>query len=59
MMPKSLSHLIERMELVPNERPQYLVFIGLSLGVVALTAIAYFSDPLLFQRFLVLLQERL
>jgi hypothetical protein len=52
MMPKSLSHLIDRFELVTNERLQYLVFIGLSLGVVALTAIAYFSDPLLFQKFL-------
>jgi hypothetical protein len=52
MMPKSLSHLTERMELVTNERQQYLVFIGLSLAVVALAAIAYFSDPLLFQKFL-------
>lgn len=52
MMPKSLPHLIEHMELVTNERLQYLVFIGLSLGVVALTAIAYFSDPLPFQKFL-------
>jgi len=52
MMPKNLSHLVERMEMVTNERLQYMVFIGLSLGIIALTAIAYFSDPLLFQRFL-------
>jgi len=51
-MPKNLHHLIDRMELVTDERLQYLVFIGLSLGVVALAAIAYLSDPLLFQRFL-------
>ncbi|MCZ7382560.1 MAG: hypothetical protein O8C64_13440 [Candidatus Methanoperedens sp.] len=39
-------------ELISKERQQYLVFIGLSIGVVVLTGILYFSDKLLFQRFI-------
>ena len=34
------------------ERPQYLVFISLSIVIVVLTGIIYFSDNLLFQRFI-------
>lgn len=39
-------------ELISKERSQYLVFIGLSIGVIVLTGIIYFSDTLLFQRFI-------
>ncbi|VVB87971.1 Uncharacterised protein [uncultured archaeon] len=39
-------------ELISKERSQYLVFIGLSIGVVGLTGILYFSNNLLFQRFI-------
>ncbi len=39
-------------ELISNERPQYQVFTGLSIGVVVLTGILYFSDNLLFKRFI-------
>jgi hypothetical protein len=40
------------MELVSNQRSQYLVFIGLSIGVAGLIAIVYSSSNLIFQRFL-------
>lgn len=39
-------------ELISKERLQYLVFIGLSIGIFGLTGIGYFSNNLLFQRFL-------
>jgi len=39
-------------EFLYKERLQYLVFIGLSIGVAGLTGIGYFSNHLLFQRFL-------
>ncbi len=39
-------------ELISNERLQYLVYIGLSIVVVGLTGIAYFSNNLIFQRFI-------
>jgi hypothetical protein len=38
-------------ELISSERLQYLVFIGLSIGVAGLTGIGYFSNNLLFQRY--------
>jgi hypothetical protein len=37
---------------IAHERPQLVILVGLSLGVVALTAVAYASDHLLFQRFI-------
>ena len=40
------------MELISNQRSQYLVFIGLSIGVAGLIAIVYSSSNLIFQRFL-------
>jgi hypothetical protein len=39
-------------ELIYKERLQYLVYVGLSIAVMGLTGIGYFSDNLLFQRFL-------
>ena len=39
-------------ELISRERSQYPVFIGLSIGIVVLTGILYFTDNLLFQRFI-------
>ena len=39
-------------ELISRERSQYQVFIGLSFGIVVLTGILYFTDNLLFQRFI-------
>ena len=39
-------------ELISKERLQYLVFIGLSIGILGLTGIGYSSHNLLFQRFL-------
>lgn len=39
-------------ELISNERLQYLVYSGLSIGVIGLTGIGYFYNNLLFQRFL-------
>ncbi len=39
-------------ELISKERLQYLVYLGLSIGVIGLTGLGYFSDNLLFQRFL-------
>ena len=39
-------------EFVSSNRSQYLVYTGISLMVFAFTAILYFSNPLLFQRFL-------
>ncbi len=38
-------------ELIYNERLQYQVFIGLSIVVLVLTGIGYFSNKLLFQQF--------
>ena len=35
-----------------SEKLQYLVFAGLSLGILGFTGILFFSDKLLFQRFL-------
>lgn len=40
------------MELISRKRLQYQVFIGLSIVIVGLTGILYFSNKLLFQRFL-------
>jgi hypothetical protein len=37
-------------ELISDERLQYLVFIALSIGVVGLTGIIYFSNNLVFSR---------
>lgn len=39
-------------ELITNERLQYQVLIGISIGVLALTVIGYFSNTLFFQRFM-------
>jgi hypothetical protein len=39
-------------EFISHERLQYQVYIGLSIGVVGLTGIGYFSNNLLFQRYL-------
>ena len=39
-------------ESITNERLQYLVLIGISIVVLALTAIGYFSNNLFFQRFM-------
>ncbi len=38
--------------LISKERSQYQIFIGLSIVVIVLTGILYFSDNLLFQRFI-------
>lgn len=40
------------MELISKEKLQYLVYLGLSIGVLTLVGILYFSDRLLFERFL-------
>ncbi len=39
-------------ELISKERLQYLVFIGLSIGVIGLTEILYFLSNLIFQPFI-------
>jgi hypothetical protein len=39
-------------ELISNERVQYLVYIGISIGVAGLTGIGYSSNNLLFQRYI-------
>lgn len=39
-------------ELISRERSQYQVFTGLSIGIVVLTGILYFSDNFLFSRFI-------
>ena len=39
-------------ELITNERPQYQVLIGISIVVLALTVIGYFSNSLFYQRFM-------
>ncbi len=44
--------MTEITELFSKERLQYLVYIGLSAGIVTLTGIIYFSNKLLFQRFI-------
>ncbi|HEX4950831.1 MAG TPA: hypothetical protein VFZ34_29490 [Blastocatellia bacterium] len=44
--------LVKSNDLLSSDRLQYLVFIGLSIVVVMLTGIGYFSNHLLFQRFL-------
>ena len=44
--------MTEIIELLSKERGQYLVYLGLSVGVMTLTGILYFSDKLLFQRFI-------
>ncbi|MBI1742637.1 hypothetical protein HYR54_06160, partial [Candidatus Acetothermia bacterium] len=36
-------------ELISNERLQYLIFIGLSIGAIGLTGILYFFNALVFQ----------
>jgi len=50
MFYKNLAEKI--IESISNDRLQYLVFIGLSLGILGFTGILYFSDNQLFQRFL-------
>jgi hypothetical protein len=40
------------MESISSDRLQYLIFLGLSLGVLGFVGILYVSNPLLFQRFL-------
>lgn len=52
MTPGNITALVEFREAFANERLQLLVLVGLSLGIVVLTFIAYLSDRLLFQRFL-------
>jgi hypothetical protein len=47
-----MTHSMSYRELIATDRLQFMVFLGLSLGTVALTAIAYSSNPLEFQRFL-------
>ena len=44
--------MIKIKELISKEWSQYLVFIGLSIVVMGLTGIIYFSNNLLFQRFI-------
>ncbi|MDL5503242.1 MAG: hypothetical protein QSU88_08495, partial [Candidatus Methanoperedens sp.] len=44
--------MIRIKELISNERSQYLVYTGLSIVVAGLTGIAYFSNCLIFQRFI-------
>jgi hypothetical protein len=39
-------------ELISKERLQYLVFTGLSIAVAGMTGVIYFSNKLLFQRFI-------
>lgn len=39
-------------ELISRERSQYLVFISVSIVIVVLAGILYFSDNLLFSRFI-------
>jgi len=39
-------------EIISSDRSQYLAYIGLSIGVLGLTGILYYSDALLFQRFI-------
>ncbi len=39
-------------ELISSERSQYLVYAGLSIGILGLTGVLHFSDHLLFQRFI-------
>jgi hypothetical protein len=44
--------MIKIKELITRERSQYQVFMGLSIVIVVLTGILYFSDNLLFPRFI-------
>lgn len=49
---EDIFNMTEIIELIFKERLQYLVFAGLSIGVIVLTGVGYFSNHLLFQRFL-------
>lgn len=44
--------LVQIRESVANERLQFLILVAISFGVVTLTGIAYFTDRLVFQKFL-------
>jgi hypothetical protein len=52
MFYKNLAYVERIIKLISNNRLQYLVYIGLSLGALGFTGILYFSNKLLFQRFL-------
>jgi hypothetical protein len=47
-----MTHAMSFRELIATERLQLITFLGLSLGMIALTAIAFFFNRLQFQRFL-------
>ena len=52
MLDQNMPYIEEVTELVSRERSQYLIFVALSIGVLAFTGILYLSDNLTFQRFL-------
>jgi putative Mn2+ efflux pump MntP len=51
MIRVNLLQMEKVMELISNQRLQYLVFLGLSTGIAVLIGIVYASNHLLFQRF--------
>ncbi len=52
MLYQNLPYLGKVSELVSRDRSQYLIFVALSFGVLALTGILYLSNNQIFQRFL-------
>jgi hypothetical protein len=52
MFYENLTYAEKVTESTSSDRLHYLVFLGLSLGILGLTAILYFSNKLLFRRFL-------
>lgn len=52
MIQVNLQQMEKVIELISNQRLQYLVFLVFSIGVAALIGKVYSSNHLLFQRFL-------
>jgi hypothetical protein len=52
LMRRIAVNMTEIKELISNERLQYQVYFGLSIGVVGLTGIGYFSNNHLFQQYI-------
>ena len=52
MFHKNVAYVERIIESILNNRLQYLIFFGLSFGALGFTAILYYSNNLLFRRFL-------
>ena len=52
MFHQNLPYVGKVAESISRDRSQYLVFIGLAVGILGFTGVLYLSNDLLFQRFI-------